>query len=87
VIVLEGALCLTIEGKLTAAVPGTIVRMPANVPCGSGARPTRMLLIMLGDAAEPKNSEAITESCPRPHDPVESFAEPHHTLGPDYHST
>ena len=32
-------------------------------------------------------SEAITESCPRPHDPVESFAEPHHTLGPDRHST
>jgi hypothetical protein len=28
------------------------------------------------------HSEAISESCSRPHDPVVSFAEPHHTLGP-----
>jgi len=51
VIVLEGALSLTIEGKLTAAVPGTIVRMPANVPHAVQAlEPTRMLLIMLREA-------------------------------------
>jgi len=38
-------------------------------------------------AGELKDSEPITESCPRPNDPVESFAEPHHTFGPDGHST
>jgi quercetin dioxygenase-like cupin family protein len=48
VLVLEGALNLTIGGTLTTAVPGTIVRMPANVPHAVHAlEPTRMLLIML----------------------------------------
>ena len=51
VLVLEGALSLTIGGTPTTAVPGTIVRMPANVPHAVHAlEPTRMLLIMLRDA-------------------------------------
>ena len=52
VLVLEGALKLTIGGKPTTAVPGTIVRMPANVSHAVHAlEPTRMLLIMLRDAS------------------------------------
>jgi quercetin dioxygenase-like cupin family protein len=49
VLVLEGALALTIGGTEVAAVPGTIVRMPANVPHAVEARdaPVRMLLVML----------------------------------------
>ena len=51
VLVLEGALSLTIGGTLTTAGPGTIVRMPANVPHAVHAsQPTRMLLIMLREA-------------------------------------
>ncbi len=50
VLVLEGALSLTIGGTLTTAVPGTIVRMPPNIPHAVHAlEPTRMLLIMLRD--------------------------------------
>lgn len=48
VIVLDGALTLTIGGQRVAAAPGTIVRMPANVPHAvSAGAPSRMLLIML----------------------------------------
>ena len=49
-IVLDGALSLTIGGTLVAAGPGTIVRMPANVPHALDATsPVRMLLVMLKD--------------------------------------
>jgi len=48
VMVLEGALTLTIGGVAVAAGPGTIVRMPANVRHAVDAsEQTRMLLIML----------------------------------------
>ena len=48
VIVLEGSLTLTIGGAPVHAAPGTIVRMPANVPHAVDAvAATRMLLIML----------------------------------------
>ena len=54
VIVLEGSLTLTIGGTPLSAVPGTIVRMPANVPHAVDApSASRMLLIML---REPKAS-------------------------------
>jgi quercetin dioxygenase-like cupin family protein len=54
VIVLEGELTLTIGGTPLSAVPGTIVRMPANVPHAVDApMASRMLLIML---REPKAS-------------------------------
>ncbi len=50
VLVLEGALTLTIGGAPTAATPGTIVLMPAGVPHAVEAPgPARMLLIMLLD--------------------------------------
>ena len=50
VIVLEGSLSLTIGGVKVAGAPGTIVRMPANVPHAVEAlTATRMLLIMLKD--------------------------------------
>jgi len=50
VLVLEGALTLTIGGTPVRATPGTIVRMPASVPHAVYAlEPTRMLLIMLRD--------------------------------------
>ena len=52
VLPLEGALSLTIGGQAVAAVPGTIVRLPANVPHAVDATvASRMLLIML---REPK---------------------------------
>jgi len=52
VIVLDGALALTIGGQAVAAAPGSIVRMPANVPHAVDATvASRMLLIML---REPK---------------------------------
>ena len=52
VVVLEGALKLTIGGHPVAAVPGTIVRMPAHVPHAvEAAAASRMLLIMLREAA------------------------------------
>lgn len=48
VLVLEGALTLTIGGTPVRATPGTIVRMPANVPHALEApEATRMLLILL----------------------------------------
>jgi quercetin dioxygenase-like cupin family protein len=48
VMVLEGALDLTIGGQPVRATPGTIVRMPANVPHGVEApESARMLLAML----------------------------------------
>ena len=50
VMVLEGALTLTIAGRPVRAVPGTIVRMPADVPHAVDApESARMLLIMLMD--------------------------------------
>lgn len=50
VIVLEGALMLVIGGTPVRATPGTIVRMPANLPHAVDAiEPARMLLIMLRD--------------------------------------
>ena len=50
VLVLEGALTLTIGGTPVRAIPGTIVRMPANIPHAVDAlEPARMLLIMLRD--------------------------------------
>ncbi|MCR4374242.1 MAG: cupin domain-containing protein [Acidobacteria bacterium] len=48
VMVLEGALTLTIGGVPLRAEPGTIVRMPADVPHALDAPvAARMLLIML----------------------------------------
>ena len=48
VMVLDGSLTLTIGGTPVLATPGTIVRMPANVPHGLDApEPCRMLLTML----------------------------------------
>ena len=50
VLVLEGALALTIGGTTVQATPGTIVRMPADVAHAVEApEATRMLLIMLRD--------------------------------------
>jgi quercetin dioxygenase-like cupin family protein len=50
VMVLEGSLTLTIGGTPIRATPGTIVRMPADVPHALDApEPARMLLIMLRD--------------------------------------
>jgi quercetin dioxygenase-like cupin family protein len=47
VIVLEGALDLTIGGTRVPATPGTIVRMPSGVPHAVEApEPARMLLLM-----------------------------------------
>lgn len=53
VLVLEGSLLLTIGGEPITAKPGTIVKMPANVPHAVDApEPARMLLVML---REPKS--------------------------------
>jgi quercetin dioxygenase-like cupin family protein len=50
VMVLEGVLALTIDGSPVRAIPGTIVRMPADVPHAVDApEAARMLLIMLKD--------------------------------------
>jgi quercetin dioxygenase-like cupin family protein len=50
VLVLEGALTLTIGGAAVRAAPGTIVLMPATVPHAVEAgEPARMLLLMLRD--------------------------------------
>ncbi len=55
VVVLEGALTLTIGGKPVQAPPRSITRMPATVPHAVDAdERTRMLLVMLRD---PKPSE------------------------------
>lgn len=51
VLVLDGALTVTIAGQAMEATPGTIVRLPAGVPHGVDATvPARMLLVMLKDA-------------------------------------
>jgi quercetin dioxygenase-like cupin family protein len=51
VLVLDGALTLTIGGQSVEAVPGTITRLPANVPHAVDATgSSRMLLVMLRDA-------------------------------------
>ena len=48
VMVLEGAITLTIAGTAVQATPGTIVRLPANVPHAVHApEKSRMLLILL----------------------------------------
>jgi quercetin dioxygenase-like cupin family protein len=48
VLVLVGALTLTIGGSHVQAVPGTIVLMPGGVPHAVDAsEPSRMMLIML----------------------------------------
>jgi quercetin dioxygenase-like cupin family protein len=53
VIVLDGALTLTIGGARVRATPGTIVRMPAAVPHAVEAvEATRMLLVMLRDRTD-----------------------------------
>ena len=52
VMTLEGSLTLTIGGQTVQATPGTIVRMPADVPHAVEApEPSLMLLTML---REPK---------------------------------
>ncbi len=51
VLVLEGALTLTVGGTPVRATPGTIVRLPADVPHAvDAAEPSRMLLVMLRGA-------------------------------------
>lgn len=51
VLVLEGRLVLSVAGAPVDAVPGTIVRLPANVPHAVDAPDeSRMLLVMLKDA-------------------------------------
>lgn len=53
VMVLDGVLTLTIDGAPVRAIPGTIVRMPADVPHAVDApEKARMLLIMLKDRKE-----------------------------------
>ncbi|MEO8484678.1 MAG: cupin domain-containing protein [Acidobacteriota bacterium] len=48
VMVIEGALTLTIAGAPVVATPGTIVRLPANVPHAvDAAEASRMVLVML----------------------------------------
>jgi quercetin dioxygenase-like cupin family protein len=48
VVVLEGAVTLTIAGAAVPAVPGTITLMPADVPHALDAtEASRMLLVML----------------------------------------
>ena len=50
VLVLDGSLSLTIDGNTVSAAPGTIVRLPANIPHAVDASaPSRMLLIILKD--------------------------------------
>jgi len=50
VLVLEGSLTLTIGGLPIRATPGTVVRMPADIPHAVDAPEAgRMLLVMLRD--------------------------------------
>ena len=54
VLVLEGTLTLTVAEATVTAAPGTIVRLPANVPHGVDApESARMLLVMLKDTPKP----------------------------------
>ena len=56
VLVLEGAIRLTVGGTPVPATPGTITRLPANVPHAVDAdQSSRFLLIMLRDQAPPAN--------------------------------
>jgi quercetin dioxygenase-like cupin family protein len=53
-LILEGSLTLTVGSTPVRATPGTVVRMPANIPHALDApEPCRMLLIMLRDAKAP----------------------------------
>lgn len=53
VMVIEGSLILTINGKPVTAKPGAIVRMPANIPHAVDApEPAKMLLVMLRELAQ-----------------------------------
>jgi quercetin dioxygenase-like cupin family protein len=57
VLVLAGALTLTIGATAVRATPGTIVRMPADMPHAVDApEAARMLLIMLRDHTEGERS-------------------------------
>lgn len=59
VMVLEGELLLTIGGESVVAQPGTLVRMPANIPHAVDAlRSSRMLLTMLKTLKTP--NEGVT---------------------------
>jgi quercetin dioxygenase-like cupin family protein len=50
VMVLEGSISLTIGGAIVRATPGTLIRMPADVPHALDApEACRMMLIMLRD--------------------------------------
>ncbi|MGE0044085.1 MAG: cupin domain-containing protein [Vicinamibacterales bacterium] len=50
VLVLDGRLGITVGGQPVTATPGTVVRLPADVPHALDAtEPTRMLLVMLRD--------------------------------------
>ena len=52
VMVLEGTLALTVGNKEVTASPGTVVRMPANIPHAVRApERSRMLLLMLRNAS------------------------------------
>ena len=54
VMVLEGSIVLTIGGTAVRATPGTVVRMPADIPHGLDApEACRMLLIMLREIKAP----------------------------------
>ena len=51
VLVLEGALAITVAGAAVEAAPGTVVRLPAGVPHAvDAAVPARMLLVVLKEA-------------------------------------
>ena len=52
VLVLEGRLDLTVDAAHVEATPGTVVRLPANVPHAVDApEAARMLLVMLKEQA------------------------------------
>ena len=54
VLVLDGSLTVTIDGDAVRATPGTIVRLPADIPHAVDApEPARMLLVMLKDRKDP----------------------------------
>jgi quercetin dioxygenase-like cupin family protein len=53
VFVLEGTLALTVGGRAVTATPGTVVRLPANVPHALEATErTKLLLLMLRAVVE-----------------------------------
>lgn len=53
VMVVEGCLILTIDGRPVTAKPGEIVRMPANIPHAVDApEQAKMLLVMLREPAK-----------------------------------